>query len=216
MERQRGAYRVLESAAPYALLQRLIGAPRVHEALVSTFLKPFPGMRVLDIGAGTGSLRPALGDCDYTALEPNADYVAALRHSLCEGEGTVIHGGTRDLSHVEGPFDRVLMMALLHHLDDATATAACRDAAALLAPGGRFITLDNCLHDGQGRVARRLALMDRGANVRTIDGYRGVVSEAFTSVRVYLSTDLLRVPYSHVWMVGEGPAPSTPDGHAGS
>lgn len=205
IERRRGAYRLLEAAGPYALLQRALGARQIHRALSERFLDPFPGMRVLDVGAGTAALLPVLGDCRYTALEPNRGYVAQIRARPDSALAAVFCGSTRALPELEGPFDRILFMALLHHLDDETASSALRDAAGLLAPGGRVVTMDNCFHDGQHWMARRLAAMDRGGNVRPVEGYAALARPYYAEVRTWLSTDLLRVPYSHVWVVSKQP-----------
>ncbi len=169
-------------------------------------MDPFEGMRVLDVGAGTGALRPLLGECTYTALEPNPEYVATMSREMSQDGATIVQGTSRDMELLDGPFDRVLMIALLHHLDDATANTAFADAARLLVPGGRIVTLDPCFHEGQSAVARRLALMDRGANVRGVGEYGRLATSSFSSVRTFLSTDLLRVPYSHAWVVATRPA----------
>ena len=205
VERRGGAYRLLEGATPYAVLQSALGAPRVQRALAERFLQPQPGMRVLDVGAGTGALRAALPECEYTALEPNSAYVKTMRDRFQGSDVTVIEGTTSAMRGIKGEFDRIVMMALLHHLDDATATEAFRLAASLLAPGGAVVTMDNCFHAGQARVARILTKMDRGANVRDVAAYGALAEPSFDDVRSFLSTDLLRVPYSHVWVVAGRP-----------
>jgi cyclopropane fatty-acyl-phospholipid synthase-like methyltransferase len=206
IERRRGLYRVLEAPGPYSFLQRALGAARVSRALPLHFLDLRAGMRVLDVGAGTGSLRTALGDCEYTALEPNASYVATMRDRFVSSSEVVIEGSARDIHDAPGPFDRILMIALLHHLDDSTASEAFEQAAASLAPGGRVVTMDPCFHSGQHPVARTLARLDRGANVRAAHEYRCLAEPFFTEVRTWLSTDILRVPYSHSWLVCEKPS----------
>jgi SAM-dependent methyltransferase len=205
VERRSGLYSLLEGAAPYALLQRALGATRVREVLVERFVQPMPGMHILDVGAGTGALRPFLRGCQYTAIEPNERYVAVMRAAFAGGDDEVVLGTTAALANMDGPFDRVIMAALLHHLSDEAAGEAFRDAAALLAPGGRLITFDPCFHAGQSASARWLASMDRGANVRDVRGYGQLADPWFRSVRTYLSCGLLRVPYSHAWLVCEQP-----------
>lgn len=205
IERRRGLYRVLEAPGPYSFLQRTLGAARVTRALPLHFLDLKAGMRVLDVGAGTGSLRTAFGDCEYTALEPNPSYVAAMRERFAGSSDVVIEGSTRDIHGAPGPFDRILMIALLHHLDDSTASEAFAQAAASLTPGGRVVTMDPCFHPDQHPVARALARLDRGANVRDAREYRRLAEPYFTDVRAWLSRDMLRVPYSHSWLVCEKP-----------
>ena len=204
VERRGGAYRLLEGAGPYALLQWAVGADRVQRALTTRFLEPVIGMRILDVGAGTGALRRALPECEYVALEPNRAYVEAMRAAMPEPGVTIVQGTTSDIRSVDGTFDRIVMIALLHHLDDATAHEAFRSAAAALAPGGFVVTMDNCFHSGQSLASRMLAKMDRGANVRDTFAYGALAAPYFESVELYLSTDLLRIPYSHVWVVARG------------
>ena len=208
VERRTGAYRLLEAAQPYAVLQRALGAQRVQKALIERFLQFEPGMRILDVGAGTGTLHAVLPECQYTALEPNRTYVVRMREELVGPGITVIQGTTSDIPDIPGEFDRVVMMALLHHLDDVTAMDAFSAAASLLAPGGRVVTMDNCFHRGQSPIARWLAKMDRGANVREVAEYAALATPAFADVRSSLSTGLLRVPYSHVWVTASGPRPT--------
>lgn len=201
IERTRGLYRILESPIPYTLLQRSLGATRVYHELVDRFLALEPGMRVLDVGAGTATLRNVLGDVAYTALEPNPKYVRQMRDRFALGSETVVEGTTAAMSGLEGPYDRIIMFGLLHHLDDDAATDAFRRAAEILSGTGRLVALDNGFHPGQGRTSRFLAKIDRGANVRKHDGYAALARPFFGSVDVKVTTNLLRVPYSHIWTV---------------
>lgn len=208
IERTGGLYRILESPVPYTLFQRALGASRVYATLVDRFLDLEPGMRVLDVGAGTAALRDVLGDVSYTALEPNPSYVQAMRERFANGDEVVIEGTTAAMGEVEGTFDRVIMFALLHHLDDVAASEALGQAAAALSPDGRLVALDIGFHPGQGRIARALAKVDRGANVRHHDGYANLARPYFDAVRTEVTTGLIRVPYSHIWTVCEGPRPA--------
>lgn len=205
IERTGGLYRILESPLPYTLFQRALGASRVYAALVDRFLGLEPGMRVLDVGAGTATLRPVLGEVSYTALEPNPSYVRTMREQFAGGDEVVVEGTTAAMREIEGTFDRIIMFALLHHLDDAAASDALAQAAAVLAPDGRLVALDIGFHPGQGRIARYLAKVDRGANVRRHDGYAALAHPYFDEVRTDVTTGLIRVPYSHIWTVCESP-----------
>ena len=132
IERTRGLYRILESPVPYAVLQRSVGVTRVYRELVTRFLDLKPGMRVLDVGAGTAMLRDALGDVSYTALEPNPRYVSQMRERFAGGSESVIQGTSAAMSELDGSYDRIIMFALLHHLDDGAAANAFQRAAELL------------------------------------------------------------------------------------
>ncbi|MEZ5086992.1 MAG: class I SAM-dependent methyltransferase [Tessaracoccus sp.] len=99
---------------------------------------PEPCRSVLDVGCGRGEL--------LAALAPHADHVVgadidaemrdvATRH--CERLMNV-SVTDRAWNEVEGLFDAVTMIAVLHHLP---VEEALRDVKRLLAPGGRFLVV---------------------------------------------------------------------------
>ena len=91
---------------------------------------------VLDVGCGRGELLAALAP--HVGRVVGADLDAAMREqsaARCTGLANV---ALTDLpwNEVDGPFDAVTMVAVLHHLP---VEEALRDVRRLLAPGGRFL-----------------------------------------------------------------------------
>lgn len=98
------------------------------------------------------------------------------------------------------PFDIVLAVAVLDHLDDAGATALLTQARSALRAGGRMVTMDPCSTNPQSPVARFVIGRDRGRNVRSRDGYRALACGVFARVEAHVGTDLSRIPYTHLVM----------------
>ena len=94
------------------------------------------GMRVLDIGAGTGALTDELiarvGAGGVAALEPSPDYSAALRERLPEVD--VRQAAAEELPWEDGSFDGVLSQLVVLFLKDAP--AATREQLRVLREGG--------------------------------------------------------------------------------
>jgi SAM-dependent methyltransferase len=92
----------------------------------------------LDVGCGQGALVAALAPHVATVTGNDADPgMRADATELCAGlPGVTIDGG--DWTHLDGPFDLVTMVAVLHHLD---VPAALRRVTEVLAPGGRFLAV---------------------------------------------------------------------------
>lgn len=123
-----------------------------------------PGSRVLDLGAGEGSVARALRarGCDVTAVERDDEGVAILKDS---GVRTV-HADLATLDEKalpRGAFDVVLLLDVLEHLVDPGALLA--RTRSWLAPGGRvLVSVPNVAH-----AAVRLSLL-RGQFPRTDTG----------------------------------------------
>jgi len=96
-----------------------------------------------------------------------------------------------------GLFDRAVAIALLHHLNDAAASALTHLVGRHVRQGGSFVTIDADGGRDVSWLARRIIQQDRGRDIRTADGYREILS-ACGPVEIERRTDLLRIPYAHV------------------
>lgn len=169
-----------------------------------------PGTRVLDLGCGPGRLLDALPDPDYVGLDVDGGHLAAARRRYGDSADFRLADVTRADLSADPPFDLVLAIGLLHHLDDDGARAALRVAARALAPGGRLLSLDPGRAPGQPALARWLAGRDRGAHIRAPEAYGELARSAFDSVSVGVHHDLARVPYTHVLVDCRDPRASSP------
>lgn len=197
-ERRSGLYRLLAVPRLHLMLRSALGRSDANEVLMRDHVRPVSGSRVLDLGCGAGGLRESLGDVDYTGVDLEASYVEQATERF-RGRGRFMQGSACDPALLYGEqFDLVLLIALLHHLDDDQADAAIGNAARLLRPGGRLVTLDNAWIDRQSLIARALISRDRGRNVRRPEGYRAIIERHFPAPTQTIRHDLLRVPYTLV------------------
>lgn len=177
-----GIRAMLSHPAVYNTLQHLMGADKLRAFNVQQHVRPFPGMRVLDLGCGTAEYLHALPtDIVYVGYDMSPEYIAAARKRF--GDRGTFHCGLLEQAEVATvePFDLVLGTGVLHHLDDAAARQFMSVASAALKPGGRIYTVDPCYAPGQNPIARFLISHDRGQHVRDAEGYlalaRGLAAE---------------------------------------
>lgn len=199
-QRTSGVFAVLSLPKIYSFAQNLIARPHGRGVFVAEYLRPRAGDRVLDIGCGPGDLLAQLPDVDYHGYDLSPAYIEAARARHGD-RGHFACAGVADLPPQQaGSFDLAIATGVLHHLDDNDARALFAAAAAALKPGGRLVTLDCAFRPGQNPIARLLAALDRGKNVRAPEAYVALARTAFTKVEAHIREDLMRVPYTHFMM----------------
>ena len=192
-----GIRSVLSHPRVYEAFQDIMGATAVRTQLVRDFIRPVEGMRILDLGCGTAEiLRFLPPTVDYVGYDMSAQYIAAAQAKFAT-RGT-FHCRLLERAEVAtlAPFDLVMGLGVLHHLDDATADQFMALARAALKPGGRVLTLDPCYAPGQNPLARFLIARDRGQHVRDEAAYRAIAQAHFPTVSGAL-THRTWIPYTH-------------------
>ncbi len=156
-------------------------------------------MKILDIGCGPADILAYLPNVDYYGFDVSEKYIHHAHKKYGKyGSFQCKEIQISDLV-VLPPFDVVLGLGLLHHLDDVAATAVIRLAAMALKENGRLITIDPCLEPSQNPIAHYLICIDRGQNVRDKKGYELLVKTAFSSTLAEVHHQSW-VPYTHLFM----------------
>jgi SAM-dependent methyltransferase len=200
---------LLGNVGLYLALQKGVGADRVrYRCLEEAELKP--GDRVLDVGCGPAYYFNRLPDVTYVGFDTSPAYIAyARRHYGDRGDFRCELLTEAHLDELR-PVDVVLLFGLLHHLSDAESAALLDLAARALGPGGRVISVDPCLHPGQGRISRWMSENDRGEHVRTPEAFQALARASFGEVSAEVLDRVSRVPASHYLMRMSAPGVRTP------
>lgn len=174
------------------VLHALVARPAVYEAVqrfagfetmrreIEPFLQETSGSSVLDIGAGTGSLRDLLPsdvrylwlDVDsqklegYRARYPSAPAVLASGSQICLGDKSV---------------DYALCVAIAHHLTDEQFPAVLGEAARVVRRG--LIFLDGVRSEDRF-ISNMMWRYDRGSHPRFEEQLRANVERFFVLKKV--------------------------------
>lgn len=139
-----------ERAKEWDTPDRIERAAVVAEAVRAAV--PFsPDMRAIEIGAGTGLLGLAFaGDLGSLLLtDPSTGMLEVATEKIRRGKLANVTATRYDLladPAPTGPFDLLLSLLVLHHLDDTA--AAFQAMFGLLGPGGRIALADLDKEDG--------------------------------------------------------------------
>jgi SAM-dependent methyltransferase len=183
----------------YSAFQHMMGAHKFRVGFVDEFIRPYPGCAVLDIGCGPADILEHLPKVDYWGFDISESYInqATMRYGA-RGHFQCKLLQEADLMQMPA-FDIVLLMGVLHHLDDQTAVDVLNLANKALKPGGRLLSFDPCFEPGQNPIARFLINHDRGQNVRSQQGYTKLAEQVFNSPKVIVRHQSW-VPYTHCFM----------------
>jgi SAM-dependent methyltransferase len=194
-----GVRAILSRPVIYSCFQCLMGGHRGRTTFVKDFIRPFPGMTVLDIGCGPADILRYLRDVDYFGFDINDAYIHRAR--ALYGQRAKFESRELVEADVEKMplFDAVLAQGLIHHLDDEAAIRMMKLAYKALKPEGRFLTVDPCLDFGQDPIARFLVSYDRGQHVRNKTGYTSLAQLVFKSARIEIRHQSW-IPYTHCYM----------------
>lgn len=146
----------------YDLLTRVLGMNKSYDALVAQ-ADLAPGLRVLEIGCGTGNVTTRV-----KRAEPRADVIGsdpdprALARAQRKARGMTgirfERAYAQELPFADSEFDRVLSSMMLHHLDDDVKAATAAEIHRVLRPGGELHILDigGPMTASDGLMARRM------------------------------------------------------------
>ncbi|OEV04867.1 class I SAM-dependent methyltransferase [Streptomyces oceani] len=118
--------------------------PVLQEELLAATLRA-PARTALDLGIGSGltaaRVLAAHPEATLVGVDANVDMLAAARRTL-DAERTTLHQADLRDALPDGPFDLVLSMLAVHHLDTAGKADLFRRVAGVLTVGGRFVLAD--------------------------------------------------------------------------
>ena len=189
-----GIRSIFSSPVIYKMFQRFIGSDMAFRKLVD-IIKPFPHSRILDIGCGEGHILDFLPETiNYTGYDLSVRYIEYAKQKYGH-RAIFINERVSDMALKDTqPFDIVLAIGLVHHLNDEEARGLYKTGYNSLKNGGTMFTSDNAFYKGQSFIAQYISSKDRGQHVRYPDQYQALAFSAFEKVEVIIRHDMIRLP----------------------
>jgi len=188
---------VLESPRVYLAYQGLVGGLRARHKCIREYIPRKPGLTVLDIGCGPGYVISDFQEPIYHGFDVSPEYISWARKKYPNGSFYCREFDESALERLPKA-DVVLMMGVIHHLDDATSLNLLQLTRRAMKTNGCLYTMDGCYRPGQSRIAKFFLDEDRGQYVRDEAGYLDLVRRVFIHVEVSYRDDLFLIPYPSI------------------
>lgn len=192
--------RILDIPVVYAAFQKMIAKKGARQWLLEKYIGDTSGKRILDLGCGTADILDYIYDEKmYVGIDNNRLYIRENKkrfedRKTCRFYYTDLNTYSEKVSQ---KFDIVLMIGVMHHIDDNEVEQVMKSIKRIIADGGVFISFDACYTKGMNPIARLLCMLDRGRYVRYADEFIATQKKYWTNVKYDIRTDTLRfLPYS--------------------
>jgi ubiquinone/menaquinone biosynthesis C-methylase UbiE len=150
----------------YDVVHHVFGVRRIHQEMI-TLARLRDGLRVLDVGCGTGNLLRTTGrqwpKVELSGMDPDPKALARARRKTRRAglDMRLDRGFAQEMPYPDDSFDRVFSSLMLHHLDSTAKDALLAEVRRVLRPDGVLVLADAVVdeHDhghGHGRMRQQL------------------------------------------------------------
>ena len=143
----------------------------MQKKIINDYIKLNSGAKVLDLGCGPADMLYALPPyIEYIGIDASSNYISSAKNKFQDHKFicTTFDSNTK----LNGKFDIILAIGLIHHLDEKeTSINLILNASNVLKEGGQLITFDNILYNGQNWLNRWIIKQDRGNYIRNLREY---------------------------------------------
>jgi len=180
-QKNNGIYNLLSNTFLYSLVQRVMSGTSFRKKIVKKYINK-SNVKVLDIGCGPAEILDSLPKIQYYGFDINPIFINSAKKKY-EGRGKFYckKFTNKDIKNLP-KFDHVLLLGILHHLNDEEINQLMRNVKKVLKKNGNIITLDNIFVDNQNFIAKFLIEMDKGENVRSKKGYLNILKSHFKKI----------------------------------
>jgi SAM-dependent methyltransferase len=138
---------------------------------------------VLDFGCGTGVLTDMFIKSSYLGFDLDRDAVFFAKENH---PGFKFMVGDATTFKIDKKFDLVLVVGVLHHLDDLQVNRALKGIKNLLKRKGKLLAIEAVYPiKSFNIIGTLLRKFDKGSYVRTLRGYSKLLSERLKVVKKY-------------------------------
>jgi len=178
LRRVRGyLHKLVSIPAIYDLSQKLAGGD-VTQAILKKELSILPKTgSALDVGGGTGLMRPLLpASWEYTCLDNDPQKLNGFQKKFPKDK--VMQASATKIPKPNNTYDLCILSAVSHHLQNPELNSALKEISRVLRPGGQLLFLDALLN-ADNVAGKILWALDRGSFPRALSDLKRHLENSF-------------------------------------
>ena len=194
--------KLLSLAPLYKLFNVVIGANKERRILSDEYIKSDSNSSILDLGCGNAEILSYLEFSEYTGIDFSVEYINQAKKQYAKRTNVSFCNADiiEFLASNNTQYDIVLLIGVMHHMDDDCLRQCLKSIRKALSPQGKLVTLDGCIEPHVPRIAKTLLNNDRGEYVRTKEAWIDLFlnEDIFSDYAYSIRNDLLYIPYNHI------------------
>ena len=181
-QKNKNIYSLLSNTYIYSLVQRIMSGTTFRKKIVQKFITK-KDVKILDIGCGPAEILDSLPKVKYFGYDTNPIYIKHAKKKY-GGRGKFFckKFTNKDLKKLP-KFDYVLLLGILHHLNDNEIKKLMMLLKKILKKSGSIITEDPIYVKSQNPIAKFIIKMDRGNDVREKHEYILLAKKYFKKIK---------------------------------
>lgn len=137
--------------------------------------------KILDIGCGTGEFAGLFNQLDYYGIDIASNYI---KYATRKKQGNFKVMDATNLKFPDNSFDYILIMAILHHLNDSYVNKILLEAKRVLKPRGKVLIMENAKIDNlENWIIKLIQKFDKGDFIRSLEQYKNIITKHFIITR---------------------------------
>ena len=188
-EKKTGIHSIISTPFIYNLVQFVAGAKLYRERMITNYIRPFDGCRILDIGCGTGEyvdhIKNHCKNFEYYGFDGEESYILSGQERYKNEPNVHLYHKliTEEVVKDFNDFDIVIATGVMHHLDDALVVSLLKLAKLALKKNGRLITYDPGKYDDITFIENFFVKNDRGRSIRFEKEYAALIGQVFSNYK---------------------------------
>lgn len=142
---------------------------RAQEKIIEKYFSDKNFASILDIGCGTGEFSSYFKPANYIGIDLEKKYLDFAKKNH---QGKFLLGDAKQLPFASKSFPKILMIGILHHLDDLDCAQALQEAKRVLAQNGKILLMEDIKSANDAVLTKIIHFLDQGKWIRTKKTYR--------------------------------------------